>query len=87
MDSYLLEIEQDVQNYNVVKEVVVAKLVEEGLLSEEDGEDFVDRCQVVVVKNGWFKRWCAKFSKGTEDRYAIRILEMYRNQVMVGKNK
>lgn len=88
MDSYLLEMEQDVQNYNVVKELVVNKLVDEGLVSQEDGEDFIDRCQIIVVKNGWFKRWCSKFSKGNESTYTVRILEMYKNKlVAIDKTK
>ena len=81
MDSYLMEMEQDVQNYNVVKELVIRKLIEEGLISGEDGEDFMERCQVVVVKNGWFKRWCSKFAKGTEDTYSVRILEMHTTRM------
>jgi hypothetical protein len=88
MDSYLLEMEQDVQNYNVVKDLVVNKLVDEGLMSQEDGEDFIDRCQIIVVKNGWFKRWCSKFSKGNEGMYTVRILEMYKNKlVAIDKTK
>jgi len=88
MDSYLMEMEQDVQNYNVVKELVINKLVDEGLMSQEDGEDFIDRCQIVVVKNGWFKRWCSKFSKGNESMYTVRILEMYKNKlVAIDKTK
>ena len=87
MDSYLMEMEQDVQNYNVVKELVVNKLVDEGLVSQKDGEDFIDRCQIIVVKNGWFKRWCSKFSKGNENMYTVRILEMYKNQLVANKTK
>ena len=88
MDSYLVEMEQDIQNYNVVKELVVNKLVDEGLMSQEDGEDFIDRCQIIVVKNGWFKRWCSKFSKGNESMYTVRILEMYKNKlVAIDKTK
>jgi hypothetical protein len=88
MDSYLLEMEQDVKNYNVVKDLVIAKLVDEGLMSQEDGEDFIDRCQIIVVKNGWFKRWCSKFSKGNESMYTVRILEMYKNKlVAIDKTK
>lgn len=88
MDSYLVEMEQDIQNYNVVKELVINKLVDEGLVSQEDGEDFIDRCQIIVVKNGWFKRWCSKFSKGNESIYTVRILEMYKNKlVAIDKTK
>lgn len=87
MDTQILTLEQDTINYNVAKEVVIAKLVEEGLLSKEDGEDFVDRCQLVLVKNGWFKRWCMKFAKGTEEKYTIRILEMYRKVIKVKKDR
>ena len=88
MDSQLLEMEQDVQNYNVVKELVINKLIDEGLVSQKDGEDFIDRCQIIVVKNGWFKRWCSKFSKGNESMYTVRILEMYKNKlVAIDKTK
>jgi hypothetical protein len=88
MDSYLVEMEQDIQNYNVVKELVINKLVDEGLMSQKDGEDFIDRCQIIVVKNGWFKRWCSKFSKGNESMYTVRILEMYKNKlVAIDKTK
>jgi len=52
MDSQIIELEQDTVNYNVVKEIVIKKLIEEGSLSIESGEEFIDRCQVVVVKNG-----------------------------------
>jgi hypothetical protein len=85
MDSQLLEMEQDVQNYNVVKELVINKLIDEGLVSQKDGEDFIDRCQIIIVKNGWFKRWCSKFSKGNENMYTVRILEMYKNQLVANK--
>ena len=88
MDSYLVEMEQDIQNYNVVKELVINKLVDEGLMSQKDGEDFIERCQIIVVKNGWFKRWCSKFSKGNENMYTVRILEMYKNKlVAIDKTK
>lgn len=88
MDSYLVEMEQDIQNYNVVKELVIDKLIDEGLISQEDGDSFVDRCQIIVVKNGWFKRWCSKFSKGNESMYTVRVLEMYKNNlVAIDKTK
>jgi len=84
MDSQIIELEQDTVNYNVVKEIVIKKLIEEGSLSKEEGEEFIDRCQVVVVKNGWFQRWCTKFAKGTEEKYTVRILEMYKRVMEVG---
>jgi hypothetical protein len=78
IDSQILSLEQDTKNYNVVKEVVINQLIQEGLLSDEDGEDFINRCQVVVVKNGWFKTWCTKLGFNKDD-YSIRILEMYKH--------
>ena len=83
MDQYLMQMEQDTVNYNTVKDMVIDKLVREGLITEEQGDDFMHRCQVVVVKNGWFKRWCSKFATGTEQTYAVRILEMYENKMEV----
>jgi len=84
IDKQILTLEEDTKNYNTVKEIVISQLVQEGLLSEEDGEDFIYRCQIVIVKNGWFKKWCSKLGFNKDD-YSIRILEMYKHKIFVEK--
>jgi polyhydroxyalkanoate synthesis regulator phasin len=69
----------DMENYNKVKELVVAKLVDEGLLDQDDANEFNDRCQVLLYKGKWFSKWFDKNMKSetnSPDTYYMRVIEM-----------
>ena len=77
IDNQLLQMEQDLANYNKVKDIVVQKIVEEGYMSEEEGLEFVERCQVMIYKGSWFDRWFKKnMDSRKEDGYYMKIIEM-----------
>lgn len=67
------------QNFNKVKDLVLAKLVDEGLLEQDDANEFTDRCQVLMYKGKWFSKWFEKNMKAdgnSDDGYYLRIIEM-----------
>lgn len=71
--------EDDISNYNKVKEIVLKRLVEENLLDEYDAEEFSERCQIMVYKGKWWQKWFTKnVSQDKEDinKYFIRIIEL-----------
>lgn len=80
MDSQLMTIECDMSNYQKVKELVLKQLVKEGLLEEDDANEFDERCQVLVYKGTWFSRWFDKnvtVSKPQDKNgYFMRIVEL-----------
>lgn len=81
MDSQLLELESDMQNYQKVKEIVLGKLVSDGLLEQDDADEFDERCQVLVYKGTWFSKWFDKNVKverpdANKNGYYMRIVEM-----------
>lgn len=79
IDNQVLTIETDTQHANKVKELVISSLIRQGLISEEDGMDYVERFQVVIFKGSWFKRFFDKYVKnGTNsvDGYFFRVVEM-----------
>jgi hypothetical protein len=81
MDQQLLVLENDMQNYQKVKELVLKKLVAEGLLDQDDANEFEDRCQVLVYKGNWFSNWFDKNVKVNQPEadkkgYFMRIVEM-----------
>jgi polyhydroxyalkanoate synthesis regulator phasin len=83
MDSKALELEQDMINYNKVKSLVVNQMVKEGYMSEEEGDEFKERCQILVYKGNWFSNWFNKNVKtdsNTKDGYYIRVIEMSDKQ-------
>jgi polyhydroxyalkanoate synthesis regulator phasin len=78
----------EMENYNKVKELVVAKLVDEGLLDQDDANEFNDRCQVLVYKGKWFSKWFDKNMKtetNSPDTYYMRIIEMREREDEVDK--
>ncbi len=83
MDNRALELEQDMINYNRVKDVVISKLVLEGYLSEEEAAEFTERCQVLVYKGNWFSKWFDKNQKSDKNGYYIRMIEMKDKQTTI----
>jgi hypothetical protein len=64
-----------------VKDIVLARLVGEGLLDQDDADEFSDRCQVLVYKGKWFSKWFNNNIKLEDpdakmDTYYIRMIEM-----------
>ena len=81
MDAHLLQLEQDMNNYQKVKELILSKLVDEDLLSQDDANEFDERCQVLVYKGTWFSKWFDKNVKANQPDankkgYYIRIVEL-----------
>jgi hypothetical protein len=78
------------ENYNKVKEIVLNKLVSEGLLDHSDAEEFADRCQVLVYKGKWFSKWFDNNMKASnpdanKDGYYIRMVELKEREDDVDK--
>ena len=81
MDQQLLELETDMSNYQKVKELILQKLVAEDLLSQDDANEFDERCQVLVYKGTWFGKWFdknVKIEKPDADKkgWYMRIVEL-----------
>ena len=81
MDQQLLELEKDMSNYQKVKELILSKLIEEGLLEKDDADEFDERCQVLVYKGTWFSKWFDNNVKvnqpdANKKDYFMRIVEL-----------
>lgn len=76
-----MDLSAEMSNYNKVKDIVLEKLVSEGLLDESDATEFGERCQVLVYKGTWFSKWFEKNVKANDpnaksDSYYIRMVEL-----------
>lgn len=89
MDQQLLDLEQDMSNYQKVKDLVLEKLVAEGLLDKTDADEFGERCQVLVYKGTWFSKWFDKNVNVESNRdkktYYMRIVELKEREDDVDK--
>lgn len=79
----MYDLTADIQNYNKVKDIVLNKLVSEGLLDQGDAQEFSERCHVLVYKGNWFTNWFKKnvsSKEGDEKNYYIRIVELQEKE-------
>jgi len=84
MDQQLLELENDMANYNKVKNLVVTQMIKEGYMSEEEGSEFAERCQVMVYKGTWFSRWFDRNMKDNKkEGWYMKIIEMHDKQTSI----
>lgn len=85
IDNQVVTIEADTQHANKVKDLVINSLIKQGLISEEDGMDYVERFQVLIYKGSWFKRFFDKYVKNNTnsiDGYFYRVVEMQDKKPM-----
>jgi hypothetical protein len=84
MEQQLLELENDMTNYNKVKNLVVAQMIKEGYMSDEEGGEFAERCQVMIYKGTWFSRWFDKNMKDSKkEGWYLKIIEMHDKQTSI----
>ena len=85
IDNQLMSLEQDTQHANKVKDLVIGSLIRQGLMSQEDGMDYVERFQVIIYKGSWFERFFNKYIKNEAnkmDGYFYRVVEMQDKKPM-----
>ncbi len=81
-----MDLTAEMSNYNKVKDIVLNKLVQEGLLEESDADEFSERCQVLCYKGKWFdKNMKAENPNADENSYYIRIVELKEREDDVDK--
>lgn len=76
-----MDLDAEMTNFNLVKDNVLEKLVKEGLLDQDDADEFSERNQVLVYKGKWFNKWFEKNvkledSSADNNSYYIKIVEM-----------
>lgn len=73
VDHIQLNLESETLNANMVKDLVVQELVTQQLVTQAQCDDFCQRWQVIIIKNGWFKSWVNKFKK-TPEMWSYKIV-------------
>lgn len=85
-----MDLTSEMANFNKVKDIVLNKLVSEGLLDKVDADEFGERCQVLCYKGKWFSKWFdknmkAENPKADENSYYMRIVELNEREDEVDK--
>ena len=61
IDNMLISLEEYTLNANQVKDLVLERLLKDGLITDEQSCLYAENWQVIIIKSNWFERWCEKF--------------------------
>ena len=61
MDSMLISLEEYTLNANQVKDLVLERLENDGLITNQNALDYAEKWQIIIIKSNWFERWREKF--------------------------
>jgi hypothetical protein len=74
LDSMLVSLEEYTLNANQTKDLVLERLLKDGIITEQNAFDYGEKWQMIIVKSTWFERWRKKF--GIEnDRYQFKFVK------------
>ncbi len=73
IDGMLIDLEDHLNNFNSVKEVVLDRLVKDEVITQEQATEYIEKWNVMLFKPSWFQRWKKKFSNDNSD-YLIKYL-------------
>ena len=60
IDSQTISMESDTLNANIVKLTVIEKLLINGIITEDQAEEYTVNWNIIIVKRNWFKRYFGK---------------------------
>ena len=74
VDSMLLTLEEEIKNANTVKDLVIQRLVDDKVLTDQQAGDYADKWQVIIIKPSWFERWMKKLNIKTPTNYRYKYV-------------
>lgn len=76
MSNYL-NLDRDNELLNKAKELTVYRLISEGYLTEEEGEEFLQRSVFLTYNKNWIKRWVGpnKDESQLDDKLFFKIFD------------
>jgi len=75
IDSTLLEMENLTKEANGVKAMTIERLLRDGIITQEKADEYREDWQIIVIKQGWFKRWLNKYlPNGNPNEYIFKIV-------------
>lgn len=74
IDKYMLDIDSNTKNANMIKDMVLDRLRTDGLITEEQATEYMNKWQIILIKASWFKRWMNAFNR-EQDGYYYKLVK------------
>lgn len=63
LENELLNMESNVENANIVKDLVLNKLYNDKIINEKQYYKYVEDYNIIIIKRSWFSKWFNKLKK------------------------
>lgn len=73
IDSILTEIDSRTIDANSIKDIVLRRLYDDKIITNEQAEIYAEKWNVIIIKNSWFERWMKKFKKS--ENYSFKYVK------------
>lgn len=74
IDGMLLEIDSYTKNANLVKDAILSRLINDNIITEDQGIEYSEKWQVIIIKKNWFTRWRDKYLKSDDEGYLFKYV-------------
>lgn len=75
IDNILVNIESEVLNSNTIKDIVLDRLLQDKLISEQQFDDYSNNWQIIIVKKSWFKKWKDNLLENDKNDYMYQFVK------------
>lgn len=75
IDNTQLNINAHIGDANSAKEIVLKRLLMDGIISNEQAEHYSTAWQIIIIKKSWFQRYYDKYMKGQDDGYFMKYVK------------
>lgn len=75
IEQGLLELPNDTHNANTVKLVVLEKLLYDGIITQEQFENYSLKHQIIVTNKNWFQKWRDKFFTNSKSDWFYKYVK------------
>lgn len=67
IEQELLRLEVNTLDASTIRNLVLYKLLEDGVITQKQYDNYIYNWQVIVIKRGWFSQWCNKYKKNASE--------------------
>jgi len=76
IDGNLVNMPNDIKNAQQIKDLVLKKLTEEGIITTTQRDEYTKDYQILIIKKSWWSNWKTIFNTNNEDGWYYRLVKI-----------
>jgi hypothetical protein len=72
IDSFIMDLENNIYNANLCKEIVLNKLLLDGVITDKQYDEYCIQWNIIIVKESWYKKF---FKSDNKNGYFFKYVK------------